>query len=134
MIRRMLIASLLGLSLFAGTSEACFGSYASKAVKVPVKFRLEDKGISSFEAFGRSYDPKGVAVDFLGTYGNSEILQIKFSSAKDHESVIKLFAVVVDGSVKLVTGYLIDFELNSDNSMKIHKLVPLEFRFIQQKQ
>ena len=41
MIRRMLIASVFGLSLYAGTSEACFGSYTSKAAKVPVTFRLD---------------------------------------------------------------------------------------------
>jgi hypothetical protein len=129
MIRAFVFSLACAVSLLANSSESFFGTYKSKNSKLPVKFILEDKGISFFEALGHTYNVSDVNIDYLGMFGNSEVLQIKYTDIAGQECVIKLFAVVINNKIQLVTGYFVNFRLSEDNSFLIRRLTPIELRF-----
>ncbi|WP_316410979.1 hypothetical protein [Mesoterricola sediminis] len=130
MMRYACFIILLSLSpLFAGENENYWGIYKSKKANVPIVFALGDSGISRLDAFGKRYAGKSISVDFLGLYGNSELLQIKFDDDSGFVNTIKLLLVVVNDRLKLVSGYYMRFRLKEDNSLNIEKLESIEFGF-----
>ena len=129
MFRTFVFFLACAVSLLANYSESFFGTYKSKNAKLPIKFILEDKGISFFEALGTIYKASDVSIDYLDMFGNSEVLQIKYIDMAGRECVIKLFAVIINNKLQLVTGYFVNFRLSENNSLLIRRLTPIELGF-----
>lgn len=129
MYKRFAFSLACAVSVLAGSSESFFGTYKSKNLALPVKFILVDKGVSFFEALGHTYDASEVNIDYLGMLGNSEVLQIKYTDTAGQDCIIKLFAVMINNKLQLVTGYFVNFSLSEDNSFVIRRLAPIELRF-----
>lgn len=129
-MEKKVIITFLFLSIFFNSFstniEDYYGRYTSINKGIRMNFLLNEKGVTDLHMDGVDYDVK--TYDFLGVFGDSEVLEIRFSDKNRNDNIIKMFIVTNQNKFVISAGYYIKFDSNSDDHTIIKKKA-LEFKF-----
>jgi hypothetical protein len=108
------------------SEEGCFGTYYTTYADFNARFVMNEKGVKVLFVNNLKFDENKIIYDYLGTYGNSQILQIAFVDSGGYDNTLKLFMVMNEGDFVMSTGYYLRYKLDKKNKMIIESKRAIE--------
>jgi hypothetical protein len=96
---------LLPLVVFATNTEDYYGRYYTKQKNCKIHFGLDESGVKDLIVNNVKYDPSKLTYDFLGIYGSTQALQIRFTDSLGYDNLIRVLVAVDDEEFIIASGF-----------------------------